>query len=137
MSFQFSSSSNYALASKHASCTNITTQKIVHTITVQLVLSKQDSNHAMRFYMHTPALHRLKWCVKLSKEYTIIAPSWMVASLACPRPSRRLMTRKCIRIENPEVIGIICNKRNLCVFYWDTSEIAELNKLTNNEYNLY
>jgi len=25
---------------------------------------------------------------KLSKEYTIIAPSWMVASMACPCPSR-------------------------------------------------
>lgn len=57
---------------------------------------------------------------KLDEEYTIIAPSCIVASahLACSRPSRRLMPCECIRIENPEVIGIICNKSiDLCVFH--------------------
>jgi len=35
--------------------------------------------------IHSPPIEVMR---KLSKEYTIIAPSWMVASMACPCPSR-------------------------------------------------
>jgi len=70
------------------SCTNIYDAKNRIYDYCSVIETRFESRDAfLRTYTGSPPIEVMR---KLNKEYTIIAPSWMVASMACPRPSHDL-----------------------------------------------